>query len=225
MSKTLYLAHHGIKGQKWGVRRFQNEDGSLTPAGKSRYYNYDGSLNGYGRRIKSQRDAKVKSLETEIESLNDEHALSKKELYDLRKNGTHSVSFKDRYGAYSDQEFEETFGVTKKEMLKDMIAEQKSLVEENAEDVKEIIPQLRERIALIQKTPIDQISEVERDDVASAVGFAVWGTMMGATMLGTLASPAGKGAILIGGSILSLIGGAVASGKKTEQMERLRYKG
>ena len=31
------LAHHGIKGQKWYVRRFQNEDGSLTPAGKKRY--------------------------------------------------------------------------------------------------------------------------------------------------------------------------------------------
>ena len=31
------LYHHGIKGQKWGVRRFQNEDGSLTPAGKKRY--------------------------------------------------------------------------------------------------------------------------------------------------------------------------------------------
>lgn len=31
------LCHHGIKGQKWGVRRFQNEDGSLTPAGKKRY--------------------------------------------------------------------------------------------------------------------------------------------------------------------------------------------
>lgn len=30
------LIHHGIKGQKWGVRRFQNEDGSLTSAGKKR---------------------------------------------------------------------------------------------------------------------------------------------------------------------------------------------
>lgn len=32
-----YLAHHGVKGQKWGVRRYQNEDGTLTPEGKRRY--------------------------------------------------------------------------------------------------------------------------------------------------------------------------------------------
>lgn len=31
------LEHHGIKGMKWGVRRFQNKDGSLTAAGKKRY--------------------------------------------------------------------------------------------------------------------------------------------------------------------------------------------
>lgn len=31
------LRHHGIKGQKWGVRRFQNKDGSLKPAGMKRY--------------------------------------------------------------------------------------------------------------------------------------------------------------------------------------------
>lgn len=32
-----YLEHHGIKGQKWGVRRYQNEDGTLTEEGKKRY--------------------------------------------------------------------------------------------------------------------------------------------------------------------------------------------
>jgi len=35
------LQHHGILGQKWGVRRFQNADGSLTPEGRERY--------GYGK--------------------------------------------------------------------------------------------------------------------------------------------------------------------------------
>ena len=34
---TLYLCHHGIKNQKWGIRRFQNPDGSLTAAGRIRY--------------------------------------------------------------------------------------------------------------------------------------------------------------------------------------------
>lgn len=32
-----YLAHYGILGMKWGVRRYQNEDGTLTSAGKKRY--------------------------------------------------------------------------------------------------------------------------------------------------------------------------------------------
>ena len=32
----IYLSHYGIKGQKWGLRRFQNPDGTLTDEGKKR---------------------------------------------------------------------------------------------------------------------------------------------------------------------------------------------
>ena len=32
-----YLEHYGVKGQKWGIRRYQNEDGSLKPGAKDRY--------------------------------------------------------------------------------------------------------------------------------------------------------------------------------------------
>ena len=52
------LEHHGILGQKWGVRRFQNKDGSLKPAGKKRYKNEDGSLTSEGKKREQERNFK-----------------------------------------------------------------------------------------------------------------------------------------------------------------------
>lgn len=51
-----YLMHFGIKGQKWGVRRFQNEDGTLTVDGKKRYARDLRSLNRLHRKEKQQLD-------------------------------------------------------------------------------------------------------------------------------------------------------------------------
>ncbi len=60
------LAHHGILGQKWGVRRFQNENGSLTKEGKKRYREemYDHYLSqekndGFFARSRSKSKAKT----------------------------------------------------------------------------------------------------------------------------------------------------------------------
>jgi hypothetical protein len=38
MRQLDYIAHHGILGMKWGIRRYQNKDGTLTEAGKRHYH-------------------------------------------------------------------------------------------------------------------------------------------------------------------------------------------
>lgn len=65
------LYHYGIRGQKWGVRRYQNSDGSLTPAGKKRYENADGSLNDAGRKFYAARDAERRAGRTSSTSARD----------------------------------------------------------------------------------------------------------------------------------------------------------
>lgn len=53
------LQHHGIKGMKWGRRRYQNADGSLTPAGRKRY-GHDGDN---VEEVKEERTSKETSVE------------------------------------------------------------------------------------------------------------------------------------------------------------------
>ena len=57
---TNELYHHGIKGQKWGTRRWQNSDGSYNEAGKERYFGkasnkYQTKADKYGERFKNSK--------------------------------------------------------------------------------------------------------------------------------------------------------------------------
>ncbi len=45
------LKHYGVKGMKWGVRRYQNADGSLNEEGQKRYGTQQGSIKGTGHRL------------------------------------------------------------------------------------------------------------------------------------------------------------------------------
>lgn len=58
------LYHHGIKGQHWGIRRFQNADGSLKPAGKKRYG--DGGEESNSSESKKSKSSSKSSKKREV---------------------------------------------------------------------------------------------------------------------------------------------------------------
>lgn len=71
------LYHWGIKGMKWGIRRFQNKDGSLTPAGRKRYG--DGSDGTSGQ-------SKTASKPKNVKDMSDEELRTKVNRLTLEKN-------------------------------------------------------------------------------------------------------------------------------------------
>lgn len=81
---TRSLAHHGIKGQRHGVRRFQNEDGTLTDEGRRRYG------------LQTRKDANGKEYTATVKSIYD-MSDSEYDLYKIRMdryNENHSMYIK-----------------------------------------------------------------------------------------------------------------------------------
>lgn len=59
------LIHYGILGMKWGVRRYQNKDGSLTSAGKKRYSNNDNTKEAPQKNTEEPKKKSVKDMSDE----------------------------------------------------------------------------------------------------------------------------------------------------------------
>ena len=79
------LIHHGIKGMRWGIRRFQNKNGSLTLAGKKRYGDNDSS-----GRIPSDDHIQAKALKKKRV-----YEMSNKELEALTRRMQLEKQYKD----------------------------------------------------------------------------------------------------------------------------------
>lgn len=92
------LAHHGIKGMKWGVRRFQRKDGSLTPSGKKRYSDSDqrerilkegGTIVSKGttfNRVSTENETKANKDRTYLTYKDSDHDYYKQHMTDFRRS-------------------------------------------------------------------------------------------------------------------------------------------
>ncbi len=105
MSYNNELYHHGIKGQKWGVRRYQNADGSYTASGRKRYgissEKYKSLSKAEKKKVKS--DYKIEGHRQALENMSSRRADAEKErakeykrrIDDLKKNGVNSEEWKN----------------------------------------------------------------------------------------------------------------------------------
>ena len=83
------LYHHGVKGMKWGVRRYQNKDGSLTKAGKKRDA-AERRLEEY-RKVYGEADAKSKAYARKVGSGKSISELEKLAAIETDKNGEYRL--------------------------------------------------------------------------------------------------------------------------------------
>ena len=87
---NTYLIHHGIKGQKWGVRRYQNEDGSYTNAGRRRLRGSERTQN------------KIDRIQKRIDK-SDHNVIARNTINDYRRGKLQELTWKRDYQKSKEQ--------------------------------------------------------------------------------------------------------------------------
>ena len=80
------LVHWGVKGMKWGIRRYQNKDGSLTPAGQKRRAKLEGELEKLGGKKSSNTDSDAAPRKKTVGEMSDDELRAHTTRMQLEKN-------------------------------------------------------------------------------------------------------------------------------------------
>lgn len=112
------LRHHGVKGMRWGIRRYQNKDGSLTPAGRKRYDQEIESLKS--EKTKLQQKHKNLNAQQRMEARKDKLKADIEAEKEYLKNGGKKSGKSDS----SDKQSEETKEPEKKKSASEMSSEE-----------------------------------------------------------------------------------------------------
>lgn len=90
---NVELVHWGVKGMRWGVRRYQNKDGSLTPAGKKRLDKEMSKLSAEKKKLRNQERTKAKLAK--LKATQDEVEARKKSLQEDNVDAPKKRTIKD----------------------------------------------------------------------------------------------------------------------------------
>ena len=102
-----YLEHFGIRGMHWGLRKYQNKDGSLTEKGKKKYGSYDKIVSDRKKYYEKEAKEAKKQIEYSDKEIKDTKKLWEKgmiddpELYDYVVSGQYKKKAIKAYKEYS----------------------------------------------------------------------------------------------------------------------------